>query len=146
MRFREGVDYELRPDGQTLRWLSGATLPDEGSIVHVNYLREDVPPTLTDLQVGSVLRTLAESVALEIARLYAQLDAVYDAAFIDTATGSALDQVVALLGIARIRGNRASTDGALHARAAEPPARSPSPPARASSMRRRASSTPPPTP
>jgi hypothetical protein len=110
LRFREGVDYELRPDGQTLRWLSGAILPDDGSIVHVNYLREDVPPTLTDLQVGSVLRTLAESVALEIARLYAQLDAVYDAAFIDTATGSALDKVVALLGIARVRGNRASTE------------------------------------
>ena len=109
-RFREGIDYELRPDGQTLRWLSGGDLPDEGSIVHVNYLREDVPPTLTDLQVGSVLRTLAESVSLEIARLYAQLDAVYDAAFIDTATGSALEKVVALLGIARVRGNRASAD------------------------------------
>jgi hypothetical protein len=109
LRFREGIDFELRPDGQTLRWLEGATLPDEGSIVHVNYLREDVPPTLTDLQVGSVVRTLAESVALEIARLYAQLDAVYDAAFIDTATGGSLDRVVALLGIARIRGNRAST-------------------------------------
>ena len=110
LRFREGVDYELQPDGQTLRWLEGAALPDAGSIVHMNYLREDVPPTLTDLQVGSVLRTLAESVSLEIARLYAQLDAVYDAAFIDTATGSALDKVVALLGIARVRGNRASTD------------------------------------
>jgi uncharacterized phage protein gp47/JayE len=109
MRFREGVDYELRPDGQTLRWLKGASLPDEGSIVHVNYLREDVSPTLTDLQVGSVLRTLAESVSLEIARLYAQLDAVYDAGFIDTATGSALDKCVALLGVARIRGNRAAT-------------------------------------
>jgi hypothetical protein len=109
-RFREGIDYELRPDGQTLRWLSGGDLPDEGSIVYVNYLREDVPPTLTDLQVGSVLRTLTESVSLEIARLYAQLDAVYDAAFIDTATGSALDKVVALLGIARVRGNRAAAD------------------------------------
>jgi hypothetical protein len=110
LRFREGVDYELRPDGQTLRWLKGAALPDEGSIVHVNYLREDVAPTLTDLQVGSVLRTLAESVALEVARLYAQLGAVYDSAFIDTATGSSLDRVVALLGIARIRGNRATAD------------------------------------
>ena len=110
LRFREGVDYELRPDGQTLRWLKGAALPDEGSIVHVNYLREDVAPTLTDLQVGSVLRTLAESVALEVARLYAQLGAVYDAGFIDTATGRSLDRVVALLGIARVRGNRATAD------------------------------------
>ncbi len=110
LRFRDGVDYELQRDGQTLRWLPGAALPDDGSIVHVNYLREDVPAALSDLQVGSVLRTLAESVSLEIARLYAQLDAVYDAAFIDTATGSALDKVVALLGVTRVRGNRASTE------------------------------------
>ena len=109
LRFREGVDYELRPDGQTLRWLPGGTLPDAGSLVHVNYLREDVAPTLTDLQVGSVLRTLAESVSLEIARLYAQLDAVYDSGFVDTATGSALDKVVALLGVSRFRGDGAST-------------------------------------
>lgn len=110
VRFREGVDYQLRPDGQTLRWLSDAGLPDEGSIVHVNYLRDDVSTTLTDLQVGSVVRTLAESVSLEIARLYAQLDAVYDAAFVDTATGSALEKVVALLGVERVRGNRATTE------------------------------------
>jgi uncharacterized phage protein gp47/JayE len=109
LRFREGVDYELRPDGQTVRWLPGGTLPDAGSLVHVNYLREDVAPTLTDLQVGSVLRTLAESVSLEIARLYAQLDAVYDSGFVDTATGSALDKVVALLGVSRFRGDGATT-------------------------------------
>ena len=46
LRFREGVDYELRPDGQTLRWLPGGTQPDAGSLVHVNYLREDVAPLI----------------------------------------------------------------------------------------------------
>ena len=35
---------------------------------------------LTDLHVGSVARTLAESIAVEIAGLYAQLQAVYDKA------------------------------------------------------------------
>ena len=124
-------------------WRAG-DLPDEGSIVHVNYLREDVPPTLTDLQVGSVLRTLTEWVSLEIARLYAQLDAVYDAAFIDTATGSALEKVVAVLGIARVRGNRAARISASPARPALRGAL-PSPPGRASSTRGRGSNTRPPT-
>jgi uncharacterized phage protein gp47/JayE len=107
--FRNNTDYELRADKQTLRWKNNAELPDAGSLIHVNYLREDDPPTLTDLQVGSVVRTLTESVALEIARLYAQLEAVYDAGFIDSATGSALDKVVALLGITRINADRPST-------------------------------------
>jgi uncharacterized phage protein gp47/JayE len=107
--FRANTDYELRPDKQTVRWKSGGELPDGGTLVHVNYLREDSPPTLTDLQVGSVVRTLAESVSLEIARLYAQLQTVYDSAFIDTASGGALDKVVALLGIARVGADRPST-------------------------------------
>lgn len=107
--FRNNTDYELRADKQTLRWKNNAELPDAGSLIHVNYLREDDPPTLTDLQVGSVVRTLTESVALEIARLYAQLEAVYDAGFIDSATGNALDKVVALLGITRINADRPST-------------------------------------
>ena len=38
--------------------------------------------------------------------LYAQLQAVYESAFVDTATGSSLDNVVALLGIERVRGGR----------------------------------------
>ena len=58
---------------------------------------------MTDLQTGSVVRTLAEAVALEMAGLYAQLEAVYQSGFVDTAGGSSLDKVVALLGIARVR-------------------------------------------
>jgi uncharacterized phage protein gp47/JayE len=102
---------ELLADGQTVRWRTGADLPDEGTLVHLNYLREDEPPTLTDLQVGSVVRTLTESVALEIARLNAQLQAVYEAGFIDTASGSALEKVVALLGLERVGAERASAKG-----------------------------------
>jgi hypothetical protein len=106
LSFRAGSDYQLEPDKQTLTWITTTQLPDPGTLVYVNYLREDDAPRLTDLQVGSVLRTMTESVALEIARLYAQLEAVYKAGFIDTATGGSLDKVVALLDVQRIKGTR----------------------------------------
>jgi hypothetical protein len=51
---------------------------------------------------------LAETVGLELARLHAQLEVVYKAGFVDTATGSSLENVVALLGITRVRGGRAA--------------------------------------
>jgi hypothetical protein len=108
--FRKDVDYKLL-DGaqrQTLEWQEGAELPDPGTLVWVNYYPESAQPVLTDLYTGSVVRTLSESVALEIARLYAQLEAVYQSGFVDTATGGSLDNVVALLGIERVTGGRAA--------------------------------------
>jgi len=58
-------------------------------------------PDLTDWQEGSVARSLFESVAWEMALLYEQMDLVYQAGFVDTATGANLDRVVAVLGITR---------------------------------------------
>lgn len=58
-------------------------------------------PTLTDFQVGSVIRTIYESFAYEIGILYEQLNQVYLSAFIDSAEGSQLEMLVALLGIQR---------------------------------------------
>jgi uncharacterized phage protein gp47/JayE len=104
--FRKGVDYKLLPDQQTLAWEEKAELPDPGTLVHVNYYPASTQRVLSDVQVGSVLRTLTESAALEIARLYAQLQAVYESGFVDTATGKALDNVVSLLGVERVRGGR----------------------------------------
>ncbi len=106
--FRKGADYKLLPDGKTLAWQKGAQLPDAGTLIQVNYYPKAAQPILTDIQTGSVVRTLAESVGLEIARLYAQLEAVYQAGFVDTATGGALDKVVALLGIERVEGGHAA--------------------------------------
>ncbi len=104
--FRKDADYRLLDDQQTVEWQAGGQLPDPGTLVSINYLPTSARAAVNDLQVGSVVRTLAESVALEIARLYAQLEAVYQSGFIDTATGSALDNVVALLGMERVRGGR----------------------------------------
>ena len=109
-RFRDGADYALDPGGGTLVWQKGAQLPDPGTLITVNYLRRDDPASLTDLEVGGVARTIVELVGLEIARLYAQLEAVYDAGFLETATGGALEKVVALLGIRRIGADRPTAE------------------------------------
>lgn len=106
--FRNDTDYILAPDHQTLQWLEGGELPDAGTLVHVNYLPGSAKPVLTDLQTGSVVRTIAESIGLEIARLYAQLEAVYHSGYVDTAAGASLENVVALLGIERVTAGRAT--------------------------------------
>jgi uncharacterized phage protein gp47/JayE len=115
--FARGTDFRVEVDG-TLTWAgdatdfkpSGARLPDEGTDVWVGFDRVpgDTPPLLNDRNPGSVLRTLAESFAREFAVLSQQLELVYDAAFVDTATGRDLDQVAALVGVVR--------RGATHAR------------------------------
>jgi len=108
--FRKGDDYALLdgPPRQTIEWREGAQLPDPGTLIQVNYYPESAQPVLTDLHTGSVVRTLAESIALELAGLYAQFETVYESGFVDTAAGSALDSVVALLGIERVAGGRAA--------------------------------------
>ncbi|GAA5787152.1 baseplate J/gp47 family protein [Chitiniphilus shinanonensis] len=59
---------------------------------------------LTDATEGSVVRTLAEAFARELAVCYEQLDHVYRNAYLETAEGGSLDNVVALLGLKRRRG------------------------------------------
>lgn len=61
---------------------------------------------LTDANEGSVVRTLMEAFARELAVCYEQLDMVYQNAYMDTAAGAALDNVVALLGVQRRTGDR----------------------------------------
>lgn len=56
---------------------------------------------VTDFEVGSVARTMYESFAYEMALLYEKMQLVYLSAYVDTATGNQLDQVVAVLGIQR---------------------------------------------
>ncbi len=68
---------------------------------------------LTDLAPGSVARTMVEATAREFSELYARMNAVYDAGFIDTATGASLDQLVALVGITRIDGEAQVAEATL---------------------------------
>lgn len=108
-------DYALVPDPadatalNTLRFLPFGRKPAPGTYVTVNYYPRTAEATpLTDINVGSVVRTVLESISREIALLYAQLNLVYDSAFLDTATGSSLDRVVALLGLTRFKAGRAT--------------------------------------
>lgn len=109
-RFERDADYALAADGAKLEWKPGGARPDEGSDFEVHYLPKQRESGVNDLYPGSVVRTLMEAVALETAGLYAQMDAVYRAGFIDTASGGALDHVVKLLGISRVRAGRHSTE------------------------------------
>src|SRR5271166_65267 len=59
-------------------------------------------PALTDATDGSVVMTLLETFARELAVAYEQLDVVYRYAYLDTAVGAALDNVVALIGLERL--------------------------------------------
>ena len=96
--FRKGTDYRLS-DGM-LEWLREGEKPDRYTPFIAYYL-VDAPLGITDVNPGSVTRTLVESIALEMDYLYAQMSQVYNAGFIDTATGKALDLVVSMLGVTR---------------------------------------------
>lgn len=106
-------DYELvgppeRPEEfDRLRFTLFGRKPAPDTDIVVNYYPRSTDPTpLTDLNVGSVTRTLVEALSHELGLLYAQLNLAYESAFVETATGSALDRVVALLGYQRYRGGR----------------------------------------
>ncbi|MFI9379625.1 baseplate J/gp47 family protein [Kutzneria sp. NPDC052558] len=97
--FTAGVDYQLR--GNRLVWTDAANPPDPGSRLDVDYTYRDAPAGLTDFNTGSVISTLLRAVAHEMSAMYAQMDQAYRRGFIDEATGVALDNVVALLGVQR---------------------------------------------
>jgi len=108
IRFTE-ADFELADrdgDGMTdaIVFRAQGRSPVPGSTVTVNYypvqLRTPVP--LTDLNVGSVVRTLLETVGRELAVTEQYLDKIYDSAFLSTAEGASLERVVSLVGITRL--------------------------------------------
>ncbi len=103
------ADYELiASDGSennldTIRFRKGKQQPDTASILSVNYYPVSAEPTpLTDLNVGSVVRTLMETFARELALSDLSLDYIYKSGYLETATGPSLDKVVALVGVQRL--------------------------------------------
>jgi uncharacterized phage protein gp47/JayE len=96
--FTKGTDYQLM--GNAVEWLREGAKPDENTPFFVNY-RLDQGQGITDINPGSVVRTIVESVAREMDFINAQMNQVYNSAFIDTATGKSLDLVASLLGISR---------------------------------------------
>jgi len=61
---------------------------------------------VTDVNVGSVLRTLVEALGVELSDLYSELETVYKGTRIDTATEDDLENLGKLLGIERKQGTK----------------------------------------
>lgn len=104
--FQLGVDYQFVAGSDTepskVRWLLDSGIhPDQGSQFLVDYYRPGSPSPLTDINVGSVTRTLAESISRETAVVYEQINLAYQSGFIDSAAGKSLDFVVAILDVIR---------------------------------------------
>lgn len=107
-RFTER-DFELvgsdeAPDVPVaIRWRERGARPAPGTALTVNYYPERLKPTpLTDVNVGSAVRTLLETVSREMATQYQQLQIVYESAFVETASGGSLDKVAALVDTRRL--------------------------------------------
>jgi uncharacterized phage protein gp47/JayE len=86
-----------------IRFRDGGRRPLPNTDLTVNYypVRSN-PAPLNDLHIGSVIRTLMETVAFELAVTYQHLDFIYKSAFLETAEGRSLDKVVALVGVTRL--------------------------------------------
>lgn len=106
--FQQGIDFAYDPDLAAIAWLEGGARPADGSTFFVDYVPDDATSPITDINVGGVARTLSEAVGREIATLYEQLNRAYRFGFIDTAEGTALDLVVAILGVTRKAGDFAA--------------------------------------
>ncbi len=97
-RFTKDVDFRLVEN--SIEWNAGRTAPDDNSVFSVQYTFTK-SSGITDVNPGSVVRTIVEAISREMENFYLQLEKAYFSGFLDTAEGSALDLVVSILGIKR---------------------------------------------
>ncbi len=95
------LEVHYRFNNNRIIWVNTTEKPQDGSRLEVEYTYRERPSGLTDFNPGSVVGTLVRALAREMKLLYEQMDQAYQRAFIDYASGVALDNVVALLGIQR---------------------------------------------
>jgi hypothetical protein len=98
--FLKDVDFAFSGADNAVVWGAGDR-PDDETTFYVDYARKNSRSPLSDINVGSVSRTLAEAIGREITTVYKQIDLAYLSGFLDTATGRSLDLVVAILGVTR---------------------------------------------
>lgn len=99
--FLKEIDFLFSEGDNAVIWQQEGTHPDDETTFYVDYFRQNSRSPLTDINVGSVTRTLSEAIGREIATVYRQINLAYLSGFIDTATGKSLDLVVSILGITR---------------------------------------------
>jgi uncharacterized phage protein gp47/JayE len=96
--FVKDVDFRLT-DG-SVEWLGTGEHPDFNTDFSVQYVFTK-SAGISDVNPGSVVRTIVEAVSREIEYFYLQMEQAYLSGFLDTATGNALDLVVSIIGIKR---------------------------------------------
>lgn len=99
--FQNEIDFEFNAEKNAIVWLKDGVKPKDESNFYVDYFRPTNPSPLSDINVGSVTRTISEAIGREIATVYQQINLAYKSGFIDLAEGKALDFVVSILGITR---------------------------------------------
>jgi hypothetical protein len=99
--FQPDIDYLFSEGDNAVVWQPHGAHPDDETTFYVNYFVPGSLSPLTDINVGSVTRTLSEAVGREIATVYQEINAAYQSGFIDTATGQSLDFVVSILNVTR---------------------------------------------
>jgi hypothetical protein len=99
--FQANIDYVFSASDFSIVWQPKGTQPVDETTFYVDYFRPETRSLLTDINIGSVTRTLTEAIGRETATLYQQVYQAYLAGFVDTATGQSLDYVVSILGIVR---------------------------------------------
>jgi hypothetical protein len=99
--FQANIDYVFSASDSSIVWQPKGTQPVDETTFYVDYFRPETRSLLTDINIGSVTRTLTEAIGRETATLYQQVYQAYLAGFIDTATGQSLDYVVSILGVVR---------------------------------------------
>jgi len=108
--FKPNVDWRFDPAQNAIVWVEKGAKPDPADPrFFVDYFRRDGPPSpITDINVGSVTRTLTEAMSRELAILYQQVNLAYQSGFIDLAKGQALDFVVSILDVQRLTADYAT--------------------------------------
>lgn len=99
--FLKGIDFEFSEGDNAVVWAENGDKPKDETIFYVDYFRRESRSPISDINVGSVARTLAEAIGREIATVYEQINQAYRSGFLETATGKSLDLVVSILGITR---------------------------------------------
>jgi hypothetical protein len=85
----------------TLRELAAGDRPESRGAAALIEAGFPAETETRDLTSGSVTRTLAETLARELAAVYEQLGETYQSAFLDTATGDSVAILVDRLGPSR---------------------------------------------
>lgn len=99
--FRKEADFLFSEGDNGVVWVEAGAHPDDETTFYVDYFLQNTLSPLTDLNVGSVTRTLSEAISREIAIVYEQINEVYKSGFIDSAIDKSLEYVVSILGIKR---------------------------------------------